>query len=165
MSDSDDRAAALKQVLRFVQPDIVPKLDDSEIEEALDSNVRQVTWVVATAYKFGAVVRPPTPNGFRYRCVVPGTSQDTDPGYYFWTQTPNSQLQDLSSTATAPILTWQNDGPEYSSAYDVRQSAYELWDLKLQKASQFIKDGDLNFDQVFTHCMTMRDSFAPLGCS
>jgi hypothetical protein len=40
-----------------------------------------VTWASGTAYAYGAVVIPPTPNGFLYRCVAAGTSGGSPPSF------------------------------------------------------------------------------------
>jgi hypothetical protein len=40
-----------------------------------------VTWAAATPYTYGQVVKPPTPNGFLYRCVVAGVSGGSAPAF------------------------------------------------------------------------------------
>jgi len=37
------------------------------------------TWVASTAYKIGSYAKPTTPNGKRYKCVVPGTTGGSQP--------------------------------------------------------------------------------------
>src|SRR5437870_13103363 len=137
MSDATDRASALERLLEFSQPGIAPTLttgtETDEVETILDRNKRASTWAVNTAYKVGDVIMPPIRNGHRYRCVRPGTSQATDPGYYFWSLTSGITMQDGVSN---PILTWQEDGPEFANIYDVRQATYECWSLRASKAAQ-----------------------------
>jgi hypothetical protein len=40
-----------------------------------------VTWGAATPYTYGQVVKPATPNGFLYRCVVAGVSGGSAPAF------------------------------------------------------------------------------------
>jgi len=61
-----------------------------------------------------------------------------------------------------PALVWQEDGLEWLNVYDVRQAAYECWDLKLRKTSQYFQQGDVHMEQVNKHCTAMRDSFTPI---
>ncbi len=133
--------------------------DTSTLETILDRNKPASTWLPNTAYAFNAIMMPPVRNGFRYRCIVTGTSQATDPGFYFW---PKTQLARVTDGISNPALVWQNDGSEWGSVYDARQAAYECWDMKYRKASQYFAQGQVHMEMVTKHCQEMRDSFAPL---
>lgn len=165
MSDATEKADALKQLQRYVPIDVVPKLNDDDYKDALAANQRARTWAIDTQYNLGDVMQPPSPNGRRYVCEQPGTSAHVDPGFWFWPRSTGGTVQETATPPSDPALVWREMGPQYPSVYDVRQAAYELWDLKAQKATQFIKDGDLDYEQVYTHCCEMRDSLAPVGCS
>lgn len=45
------------------------------------ANSWSVSWASATAYTYGQVVIPDTPNGFLYRCVGAGTSGGSSPSF------------------------------------------------------------------------------------
>lgn len=74
-----------------------------------------------------------------------------------------ARIADGSSGVDGYTLTWIEDGPQYDNVYDVRQAAHECWLLKAAKASQFVKAGDISFEQVYDHCMTEAARFASLG--
>lgn len=160
MSDATELAAAQARLLSYVPVDKAPKLGEDEWKAKL--TICASTWTPATAYNVGDEVMPPIRNGHRYVCVVPGTSAATDPGFYFWSRSRGGSMQEVATPPTTPALVWIENGPQYPSAYDVRQAAYECWDLKAQKAAAFIQDGDTHFEQVYAQCVKMRDSFAPL---
>lgn len=73
------------------------------------------------------------------------------------------QIGDGSSGVDGYTLTWVEDGPEYPNIYDVRQAAHEAWLLKAAKASQFIKAGDLDMEQVYDHCVSEANRFASIS--
>lgn len=52
-------------------------------------------WVANTVYVAGAVVRPPTDNGFVYECMVGGTSGNTEPP---WGTTQDNTFSDNDIT-------------------------------------------------------------------
>jgi hypothetical protein len=163
VSDATDRTAALAQLLEYAQAGVVPILTTTattgEVDVILDRNKRASTWVAATAYTFGQIVQPTTRNGHKYRCIVGGTSGSTEPSWL------KGQGLTLSDGSSSPALTWEENGPEFSNVYDIRQAAYECWNLKLGKASQFADVGSVKFSQIVDNCTKMRDSFAPLGVS
>jgi hypothetical protein len=64
------------------------------------ANSWSVAAAVTTAYNLGAIVRPATPNGFLYQCVVAGTSGGTAPS---WGTTVNRETADGT-------VVWSNIG-------------------------------------------------------
>lgn len=153
----------MKRLQRLVQMDVAPKIDATEMGDALDANRLASTWLPDHAYSVNDVIHPATPNGHRYVCIRPGTSAHVDGGFHFWPRSDGGTIGEVAATPTDPALLWQEVGPAYPSTYDVRQAAYDLWDLKVQKASQFITDGDVSFHQVYDHCVEQRDYLAPIG--
>jgi hypothetical protein len=162
MSDASELAAAQALLLSYVPVDKTPKLGEDEWKARLVANKSAGVWLVNSFYNVGDETMPPIRNGHRYRCAVPGTSQAVDPGYYFWPQSSGASVQEVSTPPSTPALVWTENGPQYPSAYDVRQAAYECWDLKVQKAAAFVQDGDIHFEQVYAHCKEQRDFFTPL---
>lgn len=160
--DATDRANALSRLTRWVQPDTAPVLTQAEIEATLDDNRRASVWTAATAYVPGDVIVPTVRTGHRYRCIVGGTSGTAEP-YTGSDRWPTTQGATVTDGASSPLLTWQEDGPEYTNLYDVRQAAYECCDLKVQKSAQFIQAGDLHMQMVHEHWIKQRDSFMPMG--
>lgn len=158
--DATDRAKALTVLMEWAQIEVAPVLEQSDIEAILDRCKRASTWTSLTAYNPGNVILPTVRTGHRYRCVVGGTSGATEPftgSVVTWPTTAGAKVYDGTT------LVWQEDGPEYRSLYDLRQAAYECWDLKTRKATQFIQAGDLNMQMVYSHCKEQRDSFTPMG--
>ncbi len=45
------------------------------------ANSWSVSWAATTAYTYGQIVKPSTPNGFLYRCVAAGTSGGSAPTF------------------------------------------------------------------------------------
>ena len=158
--DASDRANAVTVLSDWAQINVAPVLEQSEIEAILDRCKRASTWTSLTAYNPGDVILPTVRTGHRYICVIGGTSGATEPftGNDRWPITQGSKVTETGST-----LTWQEDGPEYRSLYDVRQAAYECWDLKTRKATQFVQAGDLHMEMVFSQCAKQRDNFMPMG--
>lgn len=152
--DATDRSEALLTLSEWVQIDVAPKLEETEIEIILDRCKRASTWASATNYDPGDVVLPTTRNGHRYRATVGGRSGATEPS---WSTTDYSKLDEGSSD---PNLRWIEDGPDYGNVYDLRRAAYECWALKERKATQFISAGELNFGQVYEHCHSQKISFS-----
>lgn len=160
--DATERANALSLLTRWVQPDTAPELTQTEIESTLDDNRRASVWAASTAYVPGSVIVPTVKTGRRYRCIVGGTSGATEPftGSERW---PTADGARVTEGDSSPQLTWQEDGPEYTSLYDIRQAAYECCDLKAQKSAQFIQAGDLHMEMVYEHWVKQRDNFMPMG--
>ena len=158
--DATERSNALATLNEWAQMDVVPLLLEPEIEAILDRCKRASIWTSATAYNPNDIILPTVRTGHRYRCIVSGTSGATEPftGDDRWPTSAGATV-----TETGSLLTWKEDGPEYPSLYDVRQAAYECWDLKTRKASQFMQTGDLHFEMVYSQCVKQRDNFTPMG--
>lgn len=150
-TDSTDWETALSELSEKVQIAVAPVLTLLEIQQILYRNKRAVVRANSTAYIVNQLMMPSPRNGHRFRCVVSGTSATADP--YLTYRWPTTQGARVSEGTNSPTLTWVEDGPEYANIYDVRQAAHECWLLKARKASQFIQTGDLNFHQVYDHCV------------
>ena len=158
--DATDRANALTILSRWAEINVVPVLEQSRIEEILDDNKRASVWTSLTAFNPGDVIHPTVSTGRRYRCIVGGTSSATEPftgSVVTWPITSGAQVTDGAT------LVWQEDGPAYLNLYDIRQAAYECWDEKVSKSTQFIQAGDLHMEMVYEHCVKQRDNFTPMG--
>lgn len=160
-ADATARTHAISTLSEWAQINVAPTLTETEIEVILERNKRARTWTSATPYVPGDVVHPPTANGRRYVCQIGGTSGTTNPfANEIWRTFAGSIISEGSSD---PLLTWQEAGPAYPNIYDLRQAAYECWDLRVRRAVQFIDAGDVKMSQVHDHSVRMRDSFAPMG--
>lgn len=161
MSDATDFDEAFDSLVRLAQPDAAPTISATELEEILLKHKRATTWAAATAYAVGDVILPTVRTGHRYRAVVGGTSGATEP-YTGSNRWPTHEGATVEEGSSSPKLKWQEDGLEYANIYDVRAAAYECWDLKAKKASQFILSGDLHMEQVYQQCKSEREMLAPV---
>ena len=165
MSDAADRAAALILLTEWLQPTVAPTLTTTastgEVDVILDRNIRAATRANATAYTVGQLMMPSTRNGHRYRCTVGGTSAAADP--FLGSTWPTEQGARITEGTSSPALTWIEDGPEFSSIYDVRQAAYEGWILRAHKAAQFFKAGELEMNQMYEHAMRQARQYGSLA--
>lgn len=161
MSDATDFDEAFDLLVLRVQPDVVPQLTATELEDILLKHKRGSTWAASTAYSVGDVILPTVRTGHRYRAIVGGTSGATEP-YVGSNRWPTDEGATVEEGSSSPKLKWQEDGLEYANIYDVRAAAYECRDLKVQKASQFILAGNLHMQQVYQQCKAERDALAPV---
>lgn len=170
MADTDDYAAAFKELVRLVQPDTDPVLTKGggvtpdatkELDSVLVAAKVASTFAASTAYAYGAVVLPSTRNGRRYRVTQGGTSGATEPTW------PTDAYGTVTSGSGSPALTFEEDGPAPSNIYDVRRAAYEAWNLKAAKASDRVSltsDGQsVSEHQTPQFCLSKAQRYAPLG--
>lgn len=81
----------------------------------------------------------------------------------YWPKNQGGQIGDGSSGVDGLVLTWKEDGPEYSNIYDVRHAAYEAWMLRASKASQFIKAGDLSMNEMYDHSLKQAQYYGSIS--
>lgn len=129
-------------------PGALPDL--TELEAILDSNLLATTYLASTFYALGKYVYPPLRNGRKYITIVEGTSAATAP------ETWPERVGGIVVSGTAQF---QEDGVEFEIGYDVEQAAYDAWDKKAAKASQFISTPGIDMASIFKRCVDMRDSF------
>ena len=67
----------------------------------------QPAWAATTAYTVGKTVRPISPNGEAYRCIVAGTSGGSEP---VWSTTDGTTLTDGT-------VTWRTAGPDTAAVF------------------------------------------------
>lgn len=81
----------LPNASKKVQADSDPGVDQItiSISTAISS------WVASTAYVVNDIMQPPTPNGYKYKCTVAGTSGASEPTY---TTTIGSTFTDGTAT-------------------------------------------------------------------
>lgn len=81
MSDANDRAAAMVDLIRLTEPTTDPVLTSagpgSELDTILDKHKRASTWTPNTFFAVGAVVMPTVKRDRRYRCLAAGVSDNT----------------------------------------------------------------------------------------
>jgi hypothetical protein len=174
---SPDFDNCLAVVRLYAAAAVVPMLTDSDpdgdIQHAIRNNQRATIWAPNTAYHVGDVVVPPLRNGHRYRCVSPGTSDQSGNLYYFWPTAPGDLMY---GSATNPPVCWEECGPDWfnlpgdtgprsANVYDARAAIYDCWVLKAQRASVLMnqKADNVSFDfaQIREHCLAEAEKFKP----
>lgn len=76
-----------------------------------------VSWTPGTVYAVGHIVSPPTPNGFLYRCVVAGTSNNAPPTF---------PTGDHATVTEAGGVEWQENTPTFGNALPYQPAAAVL---------------------------------------
>jgi hypothetical protein len=149
---------AFAEVSRRVQPDAEPVLTKgdgetpdraSELDAILLSTLRPV-WIAGHTYGYGDEVVLPARNGHRYRCVIAGTSDSTQPAF--------STVQ--GGTTSDNGVVWLEVGVDYSSPYDTRRAIRECWEAKLAKASEYEGGSE---SAIYQNCAAQVKRFAPVG--
>lgn len=167
LADGTERTVAIKAAMDRTQPQAAPVLTQGEIELEVDRARLAREWQPNTAYKIGDIVVPQQRNGHCYRCVQPGTSRSTPFGYFDWPTVAGFEISDGQSD---PILVWEEYGTDRFNAgifgaetnvYDISRAAQQCWLLKARKASQFVDDGDVSFEQMHKHCVDHANTFRP----
>lgn len=160
LSDAAQLTAAQTQFALYVQTSVLPTLDTTERDAILAAVKRASTWVNNTAYVVGDVVMPTVRNGHRYRCIVAGTSEALLANEPEW---PTLAGAVFTEGASNPILTWVEDGPEFSQLYDLRAAYHRGWMLKAAKASVLYetRQSQSSFaeQQVYEHCLKMAEKY------
>ena len=77
--------------------------------------------------------------------------------------TMGGRIGDGVSGVDGYVLTWQEDGPQFDTIYDVRQAAYEGWMLRANKAAQFIKAGDLSMSDMYDHSLAQANYYGSIS--
>jgi hypothetical protein len=181
-----DEQMALDQVVILVQANNDPVLDystnKSELRIILANSKRASIWTISTSYEIGSVVMPTTRNGRRYRLIAfdgSGTSSGTtEPNW----PAPNAEGNDAPVWANiqlSPVvgwwrnaivtdgnITWQEDGEDYDSLWDIRRAVFNGWMLKASKAVCAIDlasgQKKLSASQVYDHCISQAQRYAPV---
>lgn len=156
MSDATERTSAIAQVTLYAATAYQPTLLTSEVETIVDSCRRAITWATATAYEYGATVRPAVPNGHYYKAIQAGTSGATEPA---WPTTRESEVADGTSE---PQLLWQEAGQAMSSVYNVPLAIHKAWTLKAARAAHLVKLEGQNYQHLYEHCLEMARESQPL---
>lgn len=158
MSDATEKATAITKATLYASTATEPVLTAGEVEAIVDECARATTWVQNTAYVVGQVVRPTVGNDHFYRCTQAGTSATLLADEPTWPTTRRATITDGESD---PVLTWQEDGREPSSIYNVQLAIHKCWQVKTARASELAKLGEGNMQQVFEHCQEMMQQTAP----
>lgn len=143
-----EREQALAELIAACEPNSLPKLEQSELEQIIDNAIRVKTWAPNTFFKAGTIVYPSTRTGVKYRVIRAGTTGPTEPVWssYSWISTDGG-------------VTFENDGEEFPSIYDVNDAIRKAWLLKASKASRFMKTGGMDMSQIQRNCLEMAKRF------
>lgn len=159
----EQRESARVSVIRYGQTATEPTLDSDDVESILNDAKRGTIWAVATAYVYGDVILPTVRNGHSYRCIVAGTSEALTADEPNW---PTLQGEQITEGASDPLLTWQEDGPDFVNLYNVRSAIHAAWMLKAGKAAGCVTvniDGQMIAESdVIKHCLQMAEKFNPV---
>lgn len=158
MSDATERASAIARVKLYCSTSSEPVVSDSDVGVIVDECARAATWVQDTAYVVGQVVRPTVGNDHLYVCVQAGRSAALLADQPDW---PTSRAATIIDGASDPILTWQEQGLEPSSIYNVSLAVHKCWVVKAARAAELTKLSDGNMQQVYDHCVEMMMKTAP----
>jgi hypothetical protein len=83
-------AEVFQRAVREAQPDADPVLTKGDgvtpnagmdVDSAILSARRTVTWASGASLRYGQIVRPATPNGLEYQVVTPGVAGATEPDW------------------------------------------------------------------------------------
>jgi len=118
-----------------------PIVTADEVGVIVDECARASTWVVATTYEVGQVVRPTVGNGHLYVCTQAGTSAALAGDEPDW---PTGRAATITDGVSDPLLTWQEAGCEPSTIYNVPLAIHKVWVLKAGRASELAKLSDGN---------------------
>ncbi len=178
---------ALKQAasdaLNILCPfDSDPPLNSDDVNSLLNNAVRAVVWTAVTTYVFGVTVMPMVRNGRRYRLIAfdgsgvkSGATEPTWPAptslstsFPVWGQVQPNPVTGWWRNAIVADgnITWQEDGVDYDSLWDVQRAAFNGWMLKAGRAvcAIDIKTGQkgLAQSQIYEHCISQAQRYAPV---
>ena len=149
-------ADALAELADLVAVDKYPKLTTDDQIRILNKARRWTVWAAASVYEEGDRIVPTKRNGRQYRCIMGGTSGETEPSFGSF-RASNSDGEDG--------LQWQDAGPASREPYDLIAAAQLAWTKKaaLVAADHDFKDKDAMYtkSQVYDHCVQMANSFVP----
>lgn len=167
MADTDDYAAAFKEVARVVQPDVDPVLTKGngtapDATKELDSIILDAkvasTWTSGATAAYGSLWMPTTRNGRIYRVTIGGTLGTTEP-----TSWPT---YDYGSVVSGSV-TLEDAGSQLPNIYDIRRACYLAWLLKAAKAQDRVNysaDGrSFNEHQTPEFCVKQADRYKTVG--
>ena len=166
-----DFAEAARRLSIYTASTSEPALTSDELELLLadarrsDSNGNApdayVSWIPGQAYSSGALVVPPTRDGYVYTATVAGvasTASSTGPAF------PTS----TTGTVVDGSVTWgSRASAPWTPTFDVNAAAAEGWRWKAAKAAawiDFTADGaSFKQSQVVEQCLKQAQSFAKKG--
>lgn len=149
MTDAEDRECALNELITLVQPNSLPKLTSSELDEAIDHNQRARRWRASFTLAVSAVVMPTVRNGHAYRVLEGGTTGASEPTW------PTG----ADETIVNGSVIFVEAGPDFTSVYNVRGAAEECWGLKERKAIE-LSVGGPDLAKISEQCQEQRKSYA-----
>ena len=166
----NDLEVAMAEVTALAAPNIAPTVDTCyDLRATIIRHQRCAFWAASTAYNFGDVVMPVLPNGHRYIVILPGTSGTEEPD---WSQSMWSQRTDGITAPDGSVLTWREDGPDFTNIFDIEWAIYDVWMHKAGQASAQVDTTlaggasagtfTVNCSQMFNHCVTMAQRYAPV---
>lgn len=163
VSDPTALTDATAIVTLHAQTAIQPVLSSGDVTALMTAAKRASTWVHNTAYVVGDVIMPTVRNGHRYRCIQAGTSAALAADQPEW---PTWKASSITEGISDPVLTWIEDGPEYTSIYDVRLAIHSAWMLKAAKASLLYSTrqsgSGFEHQQIYEHAIQMAEKYAPV---
>lgn len=147
---------ALQRLQLYVQPTVPPVISTSDLQAILRSTAYGTIWTAETVYYYGDVILPTVRNGHSYVVTVAGTSAATEPDW------PLYASSILSEGESDPLLTWQENGPDFSNLYNVRKAIAQAAGVKKTMAAALYANGNAQMQQVFDHWEKVEQAHASL---
>ncbi len=155
------RTQALERLAWMVASDQYPFLDSTALQQLVDDHARWTVWTASTAYVYGDIIRPTVANGGLYKCIIPGTSDTTEPEFPQLAYNSLYTINDGSGD-----LQWQDIGPANVERYDIRAAARQGWIRKASSITHLIdvKDGqvDAKMAALREHCLDQAKRYSPM---
>lgn len=160
----DQYDVTIAKVQIYAQTNVHPTLDTDDVQLAVNDALQATVWAIGTAYTYGQVVLPTVRNGHRYKCVQSGTSEALLADQPEW---PTLQGMQISEGASDPLLTWEEDGPDFDNVFTLRNAIHNAWMMKAGKASLSVDiiqrgGGGLSASQAFDHCIAMAEKYGSI---
>lgn len=156
-----------------------PTLLPTDMDALLVQTKRASLWEVSTPYALGVTLMPTVRNGRRYKLIAfdgSGVSSGTiEPSW----PSPSSNPENFPVwSAFAPQgdgwwrnaivsdgnLTWQEDGEDFDSLWDIQRAAFNGWMLKAGRAicAVDLQSGQMKQaqSQIYQHCCDMAQRYA-----
>jgi hypothetical protein len=146
---------AFEQFLLYAEPCCDPSIEGLELS-ILSRHMRASIWLPNTAYVLGDVIQTYPRSGYRYGCIVSGSS-----GALVW-PTPYTS----SWSFTDGTVVWRECGSDYENVFDVRAAVHEAWTIKASRSSHLVttatSGSSVQASLLHQQCRARAIEFAPL---
>jgi hypothetical protein len=149
------RHQAYEHFILLAEPDCPPSISGEEAA-ILERHMLASIWLPNTAYVLGDVIQTYPRSGYRYECIVSGSS-----GALVW-PTPYTG----SWSFTDGTVVWRECGSDYENVFDVRAAVHEAWTIKASRSSHLVttatSGSSVQASLLHQQCRARAIEFAPL---